>query len=186
MSPKMNVSHPTFVAILSSDERVRIRSLSVKEDRFQLDKNMGVFYHLENMYNAYSDQTGDVIISDEALIEGSNLQIMESLLEAELSKLKSIHLNKWTFCSDINYIKHTASGNNESEPIDPIKLYLSENTIKNSRYEIKEGWIENVRFDVNKTWLEVTKKDIEGFINEFLSIVRKAKKENLSLFLTYW
>src|SRR5690606_12565082 len=113
MSSKMNVSHPTNVSILSQDERSRIRTLPVKEDRFQLDKNLGVFYHLENMYNAYSAQTGDVIISDEALIEGSNLQIMETLLESELNNLRSIHLNKWTFCFDINYIKHTDSENNE-------------------------------------------------------------------------
>ncbi len=175
----------TWLSILTKEE-FDDPNYSVKEDRFQIDSNEAVCWHLQSMYVKHVKLTGKIIHGGEEFFHGKEIEYLIQLLNEEKEKLKMIFLEEWEFQMDPKIDKEVNKEKYNFRNFDPTKAWLAEKTIESSEYEIRYGKIGDLELRVTKNWMKVSKIEIQQHIEEFLRIIQQAKDRNEYLLFTYY
>jgi hypothetical protein len=60
-------------------DKIEVNNMShyvLKEHRFQLDKNIGIYNHLVSMYNEFVKESGKILVSGEEIIQGKEIELL--------------------------------------------------------------------------------------------------------------
>ena len=176
----------TYLNILTKEELENGPVLQNEKDRFVLESDIAVFFHLEEMFNEHVKRTDKMVVGGDCILSKHDINLLVELIESEERKLESMFLDRWEFQIRPKVVFRNREEARERTDFNPTRAYLAEKSMLDSKYEIRKGELDGYEFEIEKHWFEISKKQILNYLTKLKFMLENAIEHNQIILSTYY